>query len=593
MNKKVLNTLIICSLIVITGLIVYIYYSLGNKTEEENIIRLSKDTIDIYVGEKERLFILPEDAVYDEIIWQSENNSVASVNDGLVTGNSVGNTIINIYSNEELLDRCIVKVSKKDTEKETPVTPPKEPEKTDPKEPEKTDPKESEKTDPEPETPKPVTSYIVKYYGASIVDTGLSSITLASASSLPEVKSKALSLSPGSLYVVSFDYKTVRGTNKFNTDLNPDDLPEKQLTATTVLNHFDWEVSSSSNNMRNCKLRFFDNQRAVGDSDIIISNITVGTIRRDTKTKGSTIGSLPTPVRSGYTFLGWYTSRIGGTKVTTSTKVNSDMTLYPHWEEKIRILPNEYIVPRGYSVVSNATYNSNTLKYKTIKLNDSKAEKYYSLIYVKDANRQMNSANNYLRGGQRQTLLNDEIVNYNLKSKGMIATNGSFTISERSNTAVIASKGTITINNRYSSNYEYGTLTVGADNMLKYYTTSNTSTLSNWLKAVGARNTWAITHFNTSDWNGGRSDGADRRTSICQVDSHNFVLYAGYSLGIGDYMKELHDMFGCISVINLDGGGSTGMYYKTKGMSKVGVIYEYKRTNDCCRVVGDMLYFTE
>lgn len=48
---------------------------------------------------------------------------------------------------------------------------------------------------------------------------------------------------------------------------------------------------------------------------------------------GSTYGTLPTPTRSGYTFAGWYTAKSGGTKITSSTKVNltSDQTLYALW----------------------------------------------------------------------------------------------------------------------------------------------------------------------------------------------------------------------------------------------------------------------
>lgn len=587
MNKKTINTLIISLLLIIAGLVIYAYFY--NEKEEESTIRLSKDIINIYVGAADRLIILPADASYDELIWISENESIASVTDGLVKGKKAGDTIIDLYSNGEIIDRCLVKVLEKENSSQTPVQDPNDKPVEEPQDdPIKDNPKEDD-----PSQDETVVSYTVKYYGASIIETGLQGVTINSNEQNPIIKSNTLSLSANTLYVVSFDYKTVRGSNIFNVDLYPDDLPEKVLTASVFNQHYDWELSSKSNSMRNSQLRFFDNQRSAGESDIIVSNIMLGTIRRDTIRSGNTIGTMPTPSRKGYTFLGWYTSRTGGTRVTSSTKVTKNITLYPHWSEKVRILPNEYIVPSGYSQVANGTYNSETLKYKTIKKNDNNINRYYSLIYVKDANRQMNSANNYLRGAQRQALLNGEIETQNLKSKGMIATNGSFTISERSNTAVIASKGTITINNRYSSNYEYGTLTIGADNMLKYYTTSNTNTLSNWLKAVGARNTWAITHFETTNWSGGRDGGEDRRTAICQVDNHNFVLYAGYSLGIHDYMKELHDMFGCIAVINLDGGGSTGMYYKTKGMSKVGVIYEYKRTNDCCRVVGDMLYFTE
>lgn len=47
-------------------------------------------------------------------------------------------------------------------------------------------------------------------------------------------------------------------------------------------------------------------------------------------TNGSTYGTLPTPSYSGYTFEGWYTSSTGGTKITSSTKVNltSSQILY-------------------------------------------------------------------------------------------------------------------------------------------------------------------------------------------------------------------------------------------------------------------------
>ena len=42
-------------------------------------------------------------------------------------------------------------------------------------------------------------------------------------------------------------------------------------------------------------------------------------------------GSLPTATRSGYKFLGWFTAKSSGTKVTTATKVKKGLTLYAHW----------------------------------------------------------------------------------------------------------------------------------------------------------------------------------------------------------------------------------------------------------------------
>lgn len=47
------------------------------------------------------------------------------------------------------------------------------------------------------------------------------------------------------------------------------------------------------------------------------------------------LSALPeSPSMDGYTFDGWYTEPVGGTKVTTSTVFNSDTTIYAHWTVK-------------------------------------------------------------------------------------------------------------------------------------------------------------------------------------------------------------------------------------------------------------------
>lgn len=48
-----------------------------------------------------------------------------------------------------------------------------------------------------------------------------------------------------------------------------------------------------------------------------------------------TYSNLPTPERDGYTFDGWYTEMVGGTKITASTSVLPyGMALYAHWTKK-------------------------------------------------------------------------------------------------------------------------------------------------------------------------------------------------------------------------------------------------------------------
>lgn len=62
--------------------------------------------------------------------------------------------------------------------------------------------------------------------------------------------------------------------------------------------------------------------------------------------RGSSLGVLPTVSRDGYRFLGWFTQSAGGTKVSASTKVTADMTVYAQWESvavlqyTLRLVPN-------------------------------------------------------------------------------------------------------------------------------------------------------------------------------------------------------------------------------------------------------------
>lgn len=67
------------------------------------------------------------------------------------------------------------------------------------------------------------------------------------------------------------------------------------------------------------------------------------------------LGTLPTPTRTGYKFLGWYTAQSEGTKVSSTTTISSDKTIYAHWEVN------------SYTVSFNANGGSPTPASKTIK----------------------------------------------------------------------------------------------------------------------------------------------------------------------------------------------------------------------------------
>ena len=50
-----------------------------------------------------------------------------------------------------------------------------------------------------------------------------------------------------------------------------------------------------------------------------------------TVNSGSALGTLPTTYRTGYTFFGWFTAKTGGTRVTTTTTITSNVTYYAQW----------------------------------------------------------------------------------------------------------------------------------------------------------------------------------------------------------------------------------------------------------------------
>lgn len=85
-----------------------------------------------------------------------------------------------------------------------------------------------------------------------------------------------------------------------------------------------------------------------------------GTVSTSTKTvvEGQKYGTLPTPVKEGDEFLGWYTSIENGTKITEETEVTirEDHTLYAIWKTGAALLANKVKV--GDYVAYPVEYNN-------------------------------------------------------------------------------------------------------------------------------------------------------------------------------------------------------------------------------------------
>lgn len=239
------------------------------------------------------------------------------------------------------------------------------------------------------------------------------------------------------------------------------------------------------------------------------------------------------------------------------------------------------------------SYNSDTLKYRIIQNIG-----YFVLVWVKDANKQWNSALPSLGDSfKAEDLLKKEINTYGYQQKGLVATNGSFFWAGWGNSPgipFIINKGNIIrdIENKNYNKTVYGVLGINKDGLLRPYDfSSDDYTLNSKSKQEmlneGVRNNFAYA-ITILDDDGSVHTGSEtvNRTAICQVDKNNFVIYSG-SESFNTIGNKFKNIFNCKVGYNLDGGGSRKLYYKTNVMSEAKKIYGGGRS------VPDMMYFVE
>ena len=85
-------------------------------------------------------------------------------------------------------------------------------------------------------------------------------------------------------------------------------------------------------------------------------------------------------------------------------------------------------------------------------------------------------------------------------------------------------------------------------------------------------------------------DDKAKRQSICQIDKNNFIFITATSTDKLSYTKMANMMvgMGCKTGLNLDGGGSTSVFYKGKSNRLSGPLKGHDG-----RISGDILYFVE
>ena len=107
---------------------------------------------------------------------------------------------------------------------------------------------------------------------------------------------------------------------------------------------------------------------------------TVGTSSKSV-TYDAAYGTLPTPTRDGFTFMGWYTAASGGNLVTASTIMTtaSNHTLYAHWTE------SSYIIAFNGNGSTSGTMSNMAMVYNTAKnLTANAFVRQYTVTYNAD-----------------------------------------------------------------------------------------------------------------------------------------------------------------------------------------------------------------
>lgn len=179
------------------------------------------------------------------------------------------------------------------------------------------------------------------YFGnPTEIDDGFDdAVALTKGTSYPVATGRTLSLKQNTKYMLSYDYKSDSTNIMFNTDLFPDTLPEIYPTAKTEWQTMNWVFSSSNASMTSATIRYFNDRTVPNSDNIYIVNKHLYECSDCTTTSSKSIeyngkyGTLPTPKRNEWKFLGWYTT--SGVKVDENTSIagNSNQKLIAKWEK--------------------------------------------------------------------------------------------------------------------------------------------------------------------------------------------------------------------------------------------------------------------
>ena len=224
------------------------------------------------------------------------------------------------------------------------------------------------------------------------------------------------------------------------------------------------------------------------------------------------------PIRSGYTFLGWYTARSGGTQITSSTTVttSSPTALYAHWGEEVE-----------YGAYKSGSYSGTTITSLAMKVGETTTVYFTSPVDIT---------------GATFTSSNVSVVR--------IDSTGTGTIYQRSIVLTALSEGTVTLKAQYSggssSYYKDLSITVTqlSTDFYRNYDSSDNVILDTINQTINS--TFVIPSdptregFTFAGWFTARENGTEVTSSTTVTTSSPTILYAhwGSPQEVGAYKTD-------------------------------------------------------
>ena len=581
MNKD-LGIKIVFGLILIFSL--YLLISGLSETDEEIVddnneiveqeIRVSPSIVSLIVGDEQQISatIIPENATYKNIYWESANNSVATVDNGLVKAISPGKTVIKVISEKRKLTK-IINVTV--TSKEIPVT----------------DIRANEVD-----------------ISLEVGDTKKIEYTVLPA----DATNKKVSFQTSDKNIIGFNQDgNIVGVNPGTATVTLKGSNDISTTITVTVKAKEIPVTKVTLNKKSTTLE-------IGKTETLTAKV-IPTNATNTKVTWTSSNDSVATVSNGKVTA----KKAGSTTIIVKTEdggMTASCTVTVKEKEPDAAKP---IVPSSsvykyegstfkYYVTSTNRYyltyiwmqdpynqikklDANTAKYGKV-LKDSEITGSYTL--------QRTSVGEMMNGYISHNIIpvNKAAIGFNASGfyvKGAWDPPASY-YNLHSNSWFSIEEGIVLRNYQDDSKTESGMVGIGADGNLKIYPIAKEknerATVYNQIVNDKIKNSWSFYPPLVKD---GKAydvgfDNTAVRQAICQVNSNNYIMLTTLS---GFTYKEMGSLFvslGCKTAHNLDGGGSTSMFIHKPGESTATKIKcSDGSTHNGCRSIIEGIYFVE